>query len=609
MRKLSWVPIVLALAALLDVTDAPWAFHSHRVSSSVVAAEKTPFFRNVASEVGIAGKAAGRVAFVDLNGDGWLDCVLDKQWVFLNEPRKSGGRTFKDFTAESVINQNPLDKKQARIADIVLFGDIDNDGDTDIFSGKYCDFKKPKKHPEKNEPLRDEKGDIVMEVPDNGLRSEILLNDGKGHFTVKKYSNVSDNPSTVCAATFFDYDNDGILDLFTGSFYVAYGWSLECYPARLYKGIGDGSFREVTFQAMLYMDPEPGKRQSNRPVYGASHCDWNNDGWQDILVCAYGRQWNVLWRNNGNGTFTDVGNDTNFDGDDNEDGTYPAGVSRPKEEPFRSNGNTFDCPSADFDNDGDIDVFLAEITHSWAGPSSDQSCLLVNQGKEKNFAFLRDASRGVARKHADPVNWNQGDLHAGWIDFDNDGYLDLLVASSDYPDGQYLRLYRQKGDNTFEDLTAEAGFDWECPASISCGDYDKDGAVDILVGKSFMRLPAEKTKDKIPEPALFRNIVGTRNNWLAIELVGAGKGGANRSAIGARVTVVAGTLRQTREVLSGLGHCGHRDSTVLHFGLGKAEKAASVEVSWPNATHGRQEFKDVKINQYVRIVEGQKEVK
>ncbi|MDQ7779394.1 MAG: CRTAC1 family protein, partial [Planctomycetota bacterium] len=571
--------------------------------------DKEPYFRNAASDAGIAGKPAHRVAFVDINGDGWLDAVLDKQWVFINVPGKGGARLFEDFTGKSGMNIKSPDGKKDRIADIVLFADFDNDGDKDLYSGKYCDFQKPKKHPDKNEPLRDDKGNVVMEVPDDGLRGEIFLNDGSGRFTVKENSSVGSDPSTVCAVTCLDVDNDGLLDLFTGSFYMAYGWSLECYPARLYKGAGTGCFRDITYQSRIHMQPEPGLRTSNRPVYGAAHCDWNNDGLQDILVCAYGRQWNTLWKNNGDGTFTEVGDATSFDGDENEDGTYPPEVGRPKEDPFRSNGNTFDCPPADFDNDGDMDVFLAEITHSWAGPSSDLSCLLVNQGKEKDFAFLRDSKRGITRKHGDTVNWNQGDLHAGWIDFDNDGLLDLLIASSDYPDGQYLKLYRQKEDHNFEEVTDKAGFNWECPASISVGDYDRDGAVDILVGKSFMRLPAERTKDRIAEPGLFRNVVGTRNNWLAVTLTGNGKGGANRDAIGARVWVTTGKLRQMREVLSSLGHCGHRDSLVLHFGLGKAEKVDLIEVQWPNASRTKQTFKDVKINRYVNIVEGAKDVK
>ena len=582
------------------------------------------FFTNIAGDVGLAGNPVHRVLWTDINGDHWPDAVLfnlgskaERQLqIFINTAHgfHTQQRVLKDMTKESGINQHPTPARlsvgtggqpdQVRMADALIFGDIDNDGDVDAFSSKWCDLETPKQDPQTKEPMRDAAGKIVMANEDDGLRSEILLNDGQGHFSIRNNSGVGARAETTGPTVFLDYDNDGILDLFTGNWYRQYGWSMECYPSRLYKGRGDGTFTEVTESAGLMTIAEPGQRNSSRPVYGTSHCDWNNDGFQDILVSVYGRQWNFLWKNLGNGAFSDVAAETGFDGDENRSGIYPPQVKRPTEPPYRANGNTFDAACADFDNDGDIDVFLAEITHWWAGSSSDLSALLINQGAEQGFRFIRDPdNRGIVRQHPAP-DWNQGDLMAGWLDFDNDGLLDLLIASSDYPDGQYLRLYQQQPDHTFIDVTLAAGFNWECAPSISLADFDHDGDVDILAGKSFTRFSEEMTKGKIREVALFRNDIGNKNNWINITLVGKGKEGANRSAIGSRVVVKCGNIQQTREVYGGLGHFSHQDSLDLKFGLGKNTRIDSIEVHWANKEHTTQIFKDVKPNAFIMITEG-----
>src|SRR5690606_6247248 len=121
---------------------------------------------------------------------------------------------------------------------------------------------------------------------------------------------------------------------------------------------------------------------------------------------------------------------------------------RPDEKPFRSHGNTFDAAVGDIDNDGAFDLFLAEITHGWAGDSSDRSRFLVQSESDGMVRFAPDDRLSVDRVPGDPTirNWNQGDLYAELADFDLDGRLDLLLASSDYPDDQRLRLWRQQDD-------------------------------------------------------------------------------------------------------------------------------------------------------------------
>ncbi|HNW45449.1 MAG TPA: VCBS repeat-containing protein, partial [Elusimicrobiales bacterium] len=291
-------------------------------------APDAPYFVNVASAAGLAGASAQNVTWADINGDGYPDAVLTgtksgvlETKVFLNA-EKDGQRVFTDFTAESGINRHPTISTGTRVGSFQIFGDVDNDGDLDVFSGMYCEFEKPKTVPGTETPLKDEAGNIVFDKPDHGLRSEILLNDGTGRFTFVKDSGVNLSSETASSAAFFDYDNDGSLDLFVGNWYKEYGISFISYPSRLYRGLGDGRFTEVTAAAGLLTQPTEGKPDSSRPVYGVSHCDWNSDGFQDILVSVYGRQANRLWKNNGDGTFTDVAPATGFDGDEIRHGRY-----------------------------------------------------------------------------------------------------------------------------------------------------------------------------------------------------------------------------------------------------------------------------------------------
>jgi hypothetical protein len=554
-------------------------------------ADDPKYFTNVADNTGLKAVPAHGVAFVDLNGDNYLDCVVRGSMsgiagkelkIFLNKG-DAKGRTFTEFTKESLLA--PEKDGKAREAGALTFADIDNDGDMDAFSGMFCEPLNPKW------------------TGDRDAQSAIFLNDGKGVFKILENSAVATPQATTTVATFLDYDNDGLMDLFVGNWYKQYGVTVESYMSRLYKGTGNGQFIDVTEKAgMKTKDDDPEARDGSRPVYGVSHCDYNNDGYQDILICAYGRQWNQLWKNNGDGTFTEVGEKTHFDGDEITHGEYPRGINRPTERPFRSNGNTFSVSCADYNRDGYIDLFLAEITHAWAGESSDRSSLLTNLGKEKDYVFKRE-SDAMSRTHKDR-NWNQGDMHVDWIDFDNDGLQDLLLSSGDYPDGQYLRLFRQKDDHTFEDITDKCGFNWESSAGISVADFDRDGDLDILAGRSCMRMSKDRAT---PFVGLFRNDIGNKNNWITIQLRGKGEKGANKMGVGARITIEAEGTRQLREIYSGSG-CGDFIPPEAHFGLAKVKKIDKITIQWPNKEKTTQTFTDVSPNRFIRINEGSKDI-
>ncbi len=549
------------------------------VAGSAFALQRGPSLFESAASRGLSGVPAVQVAFADLDADGWPDVVADKTKVFMNRAGSDGTRAF--VRAAEDLG----DPKTARPFDHVEFGDVDNDGRLDAFFGRSTDLSNDK-------------------FKDDGLRCEVWL---RGRQHVEKAG--VERAETTISSCFVDYDRDGVLDLLVGNAYVAYGKSFEAFPTRLLRGRGDGTFEDVTEKAGMLGVAEVGRADSRRPCYGVTHTDWNDDGWQDLLICTYGRQANRLWKNNGDGTFTDVAVATHFDGDDDRSGKYPEKArraigNRPDEQPWRSHGNTFDAAVADYDGDGHMDVFLAGITHWWAGSSSDLSMLLVNEGPKKGFAFQRRPEL-IERKHA-VENWNQGDLHAGWLDVDNDGLIDLVIASSDYPDDQILRLYHQREDHTFEEWTERLGFKWLNASHISFADFDGDGATDILVGTSNVRLTAEQVKAHSLDLGLFRNTCAsaTGNTFLSLRLAGAGKGKANRDAVGARVTLWIRDKRQTREVQGGLGCGGHRDDTDCRFGVGTAKTVDRIEVRWPDAAQSVQTFTNVPTGKLYLLEQG-----
>ncbi len=578
------------------------------------------WFRDVASDAGMEGVRAKDGCFADVNGDGWWDLVLRNRDVYLSV---KGGRKFRlaedtglefpEVETIPVADDGKLQRGKAKTGPFdpqyLYFADVDNDGDQDALWGVKTTWE-----------YFDGSQFVAVAEADHGLRSRVYLNDGKGHFGRGPGSEYTapENAGPVMALAICDVDGDGFVDLFEGREYRRYGVLLGCGVDTLWKGDGSGGFRDVTMAAGLTTVAEPGLATSSRPTYGVTHADLDNDGDQDLLALSYGRQWNRQWRNEGGGRFVEVGRESMFAGDAIQHGRYPdwvkesfrkRGQMRRDEPPFRSNGNTFDCAVGDVDADGDLDLLLGEITHAWAGESSDLSALLVNQG----LGFRRHTVTDLlpARPRRDDRNWNNGDLHVGMADFDLDGRMDLVVASGDYPDGQFLRLYQQNEDGSFRDATDEAGFAWEGCGGLSLGDYDRDGDVDILVGRSFMRLnkahrDAQMGGLDVNQPGLFKNRIGNRsgNHWVNVRLQGKGAGGANASGIGARIEVTCGQKTWIREIRCGSGLAGHQDPPEANFGLARHERIDRLVVRWNDARGSVDTYSDLPVDRFVRITQG-----
>ncbi len=556
------------------------------------ASEPAPALSEVAEAWGLPPGNAHRNRLVDIDGDGWTDAVVDNQRLHRNVPAPDGSRRFEEVAGWLA---DPATGAALR-PDVLVFADLDGDGDQDAYVGFSLDPSKPG-------------------WQDPGRRSGVWRNEG-GWRLVPAPSPGLDVPEAVIAAAWLDFDRDGLLDLVTACSYREGGAPLEAYPLRLWRGRPGLGFEDVTAQAGLALVPEPGRPDSRRPLYGLTTADLDGDGWPEVLGCAYGRQWNLLFWNQRDGTFRDVGREGGFAGDEDASGLYPEdtkrwwkerfGHEREDERPFRSNGNTFDAAVVDVDGDGDEDVFLAEITHAWAGPSSDRSALLENLGgSPPRFRRHPDAA---PRVHQVP-GWNQGDLYAGWLDADQDGRPDLLLASGDYPDEQRLRLFRNLGGLRLEDATRAWGVDLVNAAQPSLADLDRDGSVDLLCGNTNVRLDAKQREGRVLRPHLWLGRRTPGHHTLHVRLEGTGPlpggRGSNRDAIGARVEVVAsgsdGPLRLVRQVQGGRGHCGHDDAREVVVGLGPRARVDRLVVTWPDRAGTTSVWTDLPADRVLRV--------
>jgi len=549
----------------------------------------------------------------DLDGDGFPDLIAESvDWnLFTTRPQKnatpklvrvlmnrpgSGHRVFVDATDESgIFEPRGGSTTEYRAAELHVAGDVDNDGDVDLFSGKYWSSD-----------------------GDTGDRPEVLLNDGKGHFKLAPISDVTPPSSTtnwpMTTATFVDVDRDGTLDLFVAFWYENYAnnvgapWGLQ---AQLYRGNGDGTFKIATSDhGLKTLSGGASSDRSHRPAYGVQACDLDNDGAPELLVAAYGRQWNHLWHNDGAGNFEEVGRASGYAGDsitnfhDNE--MYRCYCTAHSGEPYcanaappivicpnppasqwflgfsdalsQANGNSYSTSCADFDGDGDLDLYSGTIRHWWAGASSDPSQLLRNEFLETgNMQFTRISQQDSGMIWPHGPDWNEGGLYTAAADFDNDAREDVLVGATAYDD-QFSLVFHQTPDHHFEEVGAPWGLHHACAEGMAVADFDRDGDLDVVLGSGTARGCA--AIHKTHELKLYESDASEHGGWIEVHLVG---NPANRSAIGARVTVHAGGTAITKDLGSGYGYYSIQNDPQLFFGLGACKAFDSIDVRWPDA--------------------------
>lgn len=579
----------------------------------------TSIFREVTGEWNAVGAVGTLLSVADVDGDGYPDLFVRGSltegddfadggtrvsWLLRND----AGKAFQDVTEASgiVAPRRSAEGRKGRPAPLAIFADVDNDGFVDVFTG----IRNP-----------DPTGSPQLES------SELLLNDGKGNFRLGPESSPirREGEEVVrAAAAFVDVDRDGKVDLFVGN-----GGTKNAPAAQdqLYRGDGKGGFTDITEEAglltkdwQLLADLDEARAHSN--AWGVVACDVNGDGWQDLLVSSYGRAPNHLWQAIPGGGLAfanrSIASGYAFDGhqdwSDNESArcyctlnptaqdcagipppqriqcTQPSHVVRWNHtydrNPYRLGGNSGTTVCADLNNDGRMDLVTTEITHWDVGRSGDQSEILVNDGS-KDVVFSRPGNQatGLERVH-DRLDWNDGDMTAAAFDFDNDGRLDLYIGSSDYP-GTRGHLFWQKADGTFQEVSLSDGIDHRSSHGVVVADFNRDGALDLAVGHGRTRCGAGDHCYPAATVRFFENVVAKAGNWIQLDLVGAA--GSNRSAIGARVTVVTAGGTQTQEVGGGHGVGGTQNDRVLHFGLGKSCEA-EVRIRWPDRSMTTQKF-------------------
>ena len=420
-------------------------------------------------------------------------------------------------------------------------------------------------------------GQLDLYVTNYG-NNRLYRNNGDGTFTdVTEVAGVTE-PRWSSSCAFADYDQDGNLDLYVVNYIVfdidenpwcglkeknirAY-CEPDNFPAQsdtLFRNNGDGTFTDVTKAVGIYNTTGKG--------LGVVWGDYNNDSFPDIYVANDSTE-NLFYHNNGDGTFEEVG--------------FIIGVA------LSENGaaeNGMGTAFGDWNNDGWIDLTVTNY--------AQQTNTLYHNDTDGFFTDVT-ATTKTAQLTYPYLGWA-----TAFIDYDNDGYQDIFVANGHLHEnlaelgqqgtyGQRNLLFRNNADDTFTEVSETLGPGMlleDVSRGATFADYDSDGDIDIVVTNSNTA------------PRLLRNDGGNRKNWLQIRLV------ATKSptdAIGARVKVTTGNLTQIRELRSGDGYLSQRDFT-LHFGIGDYEQVDNIEVQWQSS--GKQIIQSVQANQVLSLKE------
>lgn len=498
----------------------------------------------------------GGIALLDYDNDGWVDVFVVSATRFEGFPagkeptnqlyRNQKDGTFRKVTAEAGLTATGWGQG-------VCAGDYDNDGFVDLFVTSWG-------------------------------QNRLYRNTGKGAFTdVTEATGLKQSTRWGTGCAFLDYDLDGRVDLFVANYLVFdrdkiplpgtspnchwKGVPVMCGPKGLPGGTNllfhneGGKFRDVSEASGV-------AAINDRYSMSVTTLDYDHDGWPDIFV-AVDSQASILFRNNKNGTFTDVAVAGGVAY--SEDGREQAGMG---------------SAAGDYDGDGWLDLAKTNFI-------DDTANLYRNNGD------------GTFEDAVHPTGVGRNMKYMGWgvafLDYDNDGWQDLFMVNGHVypeiemkvPDSPYRQkrlLYRNILGKKMEEVSASPATgitERHSSRGLAVGDYDNDGNVDMFVW------------NMNEHPSLLRNS-GGGGHFLSLRLVGVK---ANRSAIGARVTVVAGGRRQVQEVRSGSSFMSQSDLR-LHFGLGQERRVDRIEIEWPRLNL-RETLPNVAADQFVIITEGQ----
>jgi hypothetical protein len=432
------------------------------------------------------------VAVGDYDGDGWPDLYVT-QYPHSILYHNNGDGTFSDVTAKAGLSAPGWGTS-------AVWFDYDNDGRLDLFACQFVEFSK-----ELNKPCgihEDGRRHYCIPKVYSPKASSIFHNNGDGTFNdVSKDSGIAGHLGKSWGVVATDINNDGLMDLWVANDTVA---------NFLFINRGNGKFDEIATTAGVAYSAD-GKARSGM---GVDSADFDQDGWMDLFVSNLDRELFALYKNNHDETFDDV--------------ALPTGIGKATR--FMSG---WGLKFLDYDNDGDLDLFLA--------------------------------------------NGNPDDL------------ISSLHGEVTYEEP--LMLFHNTG-KSFQNVSAQSGSIFSKPLAargLAIGDFNNDGGVDVLISVNN------------GAPVLLKNNIGAQNNWLGIKLVGKK---SNPDAIGARINYQSGDLKRSRMKVGGGSYLSSHDPRMV-LGLGARRKVDWLEVKWPLPGGSTQRFTELPLNRYITIIEGE----
>jgi hypothetical protein len=391
----------------------------------------------------------------------------------------------------------------------------------------------------------------------------LLKNNGNGTFSdVTNHANVKGGKECSVGAVWFDYDNDSFLDLYVGNYLefdpnYKYYYAPDGFPGPLaydsqkdvlYHNNGDGTFDDVT--------EKMGITDIDGRAMGVGAADYDDDGYVDVYV-ANDHTLNYLWHNEGGKKFVDRGTMSGTAFSQAGEATVSMSVD-----------------FADFNDDGLLDLFV----------SDDSYCSLYENMGNGIFSD-KGVSSNISMAAAQFVGWS-----SSFVDYDNDGDVDIFKTNGALKHlyGQEDQLFQNEGGGKFRDVSLELGkyFSEEFVGRGAClGDYDNDGDLDIFI------------VNLNDHSKFLRNNKGNQNNWLILKLTGTT---SNRDGIGARVKLTAGGKTQIAQKKSTTGYLSQNDPR-MHFGLAKNQIVDKIEIRWPSGKV--QTLENIKTNQILEVKE------
>lgn len=497
------------------------------------------FFVESKQRFGLSKLTATTLSLGDIDGDGYLDLI--------SAPVILGAPEFWRFNPKKQLFEKLEELPLSSIprAHFYAIEDLDRDGVNDLIVG-----------------MMNQKSELSP-LPLTFYRGKKQAsNKGNSIF----YQEVADFfprdilPTSSVAMN--DIDLDGKLDLYVANWFSANG-SGKPERDRIYYQ-KEGKF--VNISQILEGENEYQKElelyTNATPSIGVSSCDIDQNGFPDFLTTSTSGYSNRMWLNlsdlsGGFRRLQDFGRESGFASD--LDGKFDP----------RGGGNTFTAGCVDYNNNGLLDIFVGELSHSYDQSIRDRSSFLTNTGDGFPPTFLRtEYDRALSAQ-----SWSQLDRRVVFADFNLDGLVDMLVENTGFPPATRLLLFKQESDHSFTEVGAEWGIDVMNPSAVVVADVNRDGRPDILVGQNSLR-----TEDFKENFYLFINQIDTgKNRSLKIHLRGRS---SNPSGRGALVKVATKKFTQTRWFDNFSGSMPSQNSDALIFGLGP-EKVQWVEVTWP----------------------------